>query len=115
MRSGLKWRCYDAIRRVGQGRFSGCFRWPFTEPPGKVLVDLLDQRFAAFNEGSCAIEDFSGVNGMLANPTDWCFHGEGDFYCEVVSNDWQSAVLKLDDQVFVRVRKEMISDYRSRV
>ena len=108
----LKDRCYGMLKKCGQEKLSDVFKWNFKEDPKCVLVDMVEQEFIDFSEDEPA-EDFDGLNGLLASPTNWCFKGEKDFYCLITSNDWQSIILKYDDEIYIRVQKEMIYDYRN--
>ena len=110
----LKDRCYRVLKKIGQEKLSGLFSWTFTEEPKHILVDCIEQEFRVFDKDG-EKEDFDGLNGLLANPTNWCFHNEEEFYCPVVENDWRSVTLKFDSQIYIKVQKEMIYDYRSAV
>jgi len=104
----LKERSFRLLEGVGQKCTD--YQWPFSDQYSKpVLIDCIEQKFVPWIKNT---EDFNGENGMLANPTNWCIKDTKDFYSPVVSNDWQSETLKVYDDIFIRVRREMIYDHR---
>ena len=73
---------------------------------GQALVDLVEDLVLPATE--MQEEDFDGINGKTVNPTNFCYNGEADFYLPVVSNDWRSVTLRLNEDTFVRIPKEMV-------
>ena len=73
-----------------------------------VLVDCTNQHVGEY----IPVDDnFDGNNGWLCNPTNWNAAVDDAFFV-VVSNDWNSVTFKVCDNIYFKVERGMIYEWK---